>query len=86
MVLIVGGSGSLEREVARRLLERGNAVCVSTRSPDAVAELASLGAAVAKSDLAQLGDWPAAPLLAPFPFAPTRLEGWGRRGAKRWPR
>jgi NADH dehydrogenase len=51
MHLIVGGTGTLGRIVARRLLDNGDAVRVMTRNPDAASALREAGAEVVAGDL-----------------------------------
>lgn len=51
-VLVYGATGVQGAPVARRLLERGDAVRVVTRRPDAAGDVAALGAEVALADLA----------------------------------
>jgi uncharacterized protein YbjT (DUF2867 family) len=60
MILIVGASGSLGRELVQRLLDRGEGVRVSTRRPETVADLAAHGADVVQGDLTDTAGWPAA--------------------------
>ena len=51
MVLVVGASGFLGREVVRQLLADGRRVRAATRTPDKLADLRSLGAEVVAADL-----------------------------------
>jgi len=51
MILIVGGSGFLGREVTKRLLARGEQVRLSVRTPAKVDDLKQLGAKVLQGDL-----------------------------------
>jgi uncharacterized protein YbjT (DUF2867 family) len=51
MILIVGASGKLGREVARRLLEQGQPVRTLSRVPARLQELHKLGAEVVQGDL-----------------------------------
>jgi uncharacterized protein YbjT (DUF2867 family) len=51
MILIVGGSGVLGRELAGRLLARGEQVRVLTRSPDRARDLERAGAELVEGDL-----------------------------------
>jgi NADH dehydrogenase len=51
MILIVGGTGTLGSATTRRLLTRGTAVRVMTRTPEKAAELGKLGAEVVQGDL-----------------------------------
>ena len=51
MILIVGGTGALGSATARRLLAKGTAVRVMTRTPEKAAELQKLGAEVVQGDL-----------------------------------
>jgi uncharacterized protein YbjT (DUF2867 family) len=51
MILIVGASGFLGREVAKQLLAQGQALRVLTRTPAKVADLKQLGAEVIQGDL-----------------------------------
>ena len=46
MILIVGGTGALGSAAARRLLAKGTAVRVMTRTPEKADELQKLGAEV----------------------------------------
>jgi uncharacterized protein YbjT (DUF2867 family) len=51
MNLIVGASGTLGSVVARRLLEKGEAVRGMSRTPEKVADLKAMGAEVVRGDL-----------------------------------
>jgi NADH dehydrogenase len=51
MFLIVGGTGDLGSATARRLLAKGTAVRIMTRTPQKTAELQRLGAEVVQGDL-----------------------------------
>lgn len=51
MILIIGGTGSLGSLTARRLLAKGTAVRIMTRTPEKAAELRKLGAEVVRGDL-----------------------------------
>jgi uncharacterized protein YbjT (DUF2867 family) len=51
MILIVGGSGLLGREVAKQLLSQGEQVRLSVRTPAKVEDLKKLGAEVVQGDL-----------------------------------
>lgn len=51
VTLIVGGSSSLGRPTATRLLARGNRVRVMTRSPEKAADLRAAGAEVVRGNL-----------------------------------
>lgn len=51
MILVVGGTGTLGRQVVRRLLANGHSVRVLTRQPERGALLAASGAEVVTGDL-----------------------------------
>ncbi len=51
MILIVGGTGALGSATARRLLAKGTAVRVMTRTPKNAVELQKLGAEIVEGDL-----------------------------------
>jgi uncharacterized protein YbjT (DUF2867 family) len=51
MILIVGGSGYLGRELASRLIAGGRPVRIMTRNPASVEQLREAGATVVKGDL-----------------------------------
>jgi uncharacterized protein YbjT (DUF2867 family) len=51
MILIVGGTGSLGSATARRLLAKGTAVRIMTRSPEKAGKLQKLGAEIVRGDL-----------------------------------
>jgi uncharacterized protein YbjT (DUF2867 family) len=51
MILVVGGTGMLGRELVGRLLASGHAVRVMTRSPAAATDLAAAGAELVAADL-----------------------------------
>lgn len=51
MILIVGGTGALGSNLARRLLEKGKQVRVMTRTPEKAEPLKTMGAEVIKGDL-----------------------------------
>jgi uncharacterized protein YbjT (DUF2867 family) len=51
MILIVGGSGVLGREIVRLLVERGEQVRVMTRSPDRARDLQAAGVELVQGDL-----------------------------------
>lgn len=51
MILIVGGSGFMGREVTRLLLSQGQQVRVMTRTPDNVDDLKQMGAELVQGDL-----------------------------------
>jgi uncharacterized protein YbjT (DUF2867 family) len=51
MILIVGGTGTLGKATARRLLAKGTAVRIMTRTPEKAAELQKLGAEVVQGNL-----------------------------------
>lgn len=51
LVLVAGGTGTLGSAIARRLLERGVAVRVMTRRPDAAGALRTAGAEIVQGDL-----------------------------------
>jgi uncharacterized protein YbjT (DUF2867 family) len=51
MILIVGGSGILGREVAKMLLSQGQQVRLLVRTPAKVDDLKQLGAEVMQGDL-----------------------------------
>ena len=51
MILIVGGTGSLGKATARRLLDKGKPVRVMTRTPEKATDLQKLGAEVVQGDL-----------------------------------
>lgn len=51
MILVVGGTGDLGSAVTKRLLARGQAVRVMTRSPSKATELQQLGAEIMQGDL-----------------------------------
>lgn len=51
MILIVGGTGALGSATARRLLTRGQAVRIMTRTPQKAQDLGRLGAEIVRGDL-----------------------------------
>lgn len=51
MIVIIGGTGSMGREVVKRLLALGKATRVVSRTPEKAAELRQLGAEVVAGDL-----------------------------------
>jgi uncharacterized protein YbjT (DUF2867 family) len=51
MILIVGGTGSLGRATARRLLANGQSVRIMTRTPEKGVDLQQAGAEVVQGDL-----------------------------------
>jgi uncharacterized protein YbjT (DUF2867 family) len=51
MILIVGGTGSLGKATARRLLANGQPVRIMTRTPEKAVDLKAAGAEVVKGDL-----------------------------------
>jgi len=55
MILVVGGTGDLGSAVTKRLLARGQAVRVMTRTPSKATELQQLGAEIVQGDLRDTG-------------------------------
>lgn len=51
MIVVIGGTGSMGREVVKRLLERGKATRVVSRTPEKTSALQHLGAEVVAGDL-----------------------------------
>jgi uncharacterized protein YbjT (DUF2867 family) len=51
MILIVGGTGSLGRATAKRLLAKGDPVRIMTRTPEKAADLKQAGAEIVQGDL-----------------------------------
>ncbi len=83
MILVTGGSGRLSRRVIELLLEQGaGPLMTTTRSPEALAEVAARGVTVRQADFAL----PAEDLAGVFRGArkmllvsTNTLEGWGKR-------
>ncbi len=50
-ILIVGGTGTLGKELCRQLLASGNSLFILTRHPDNVAQLSQFGMVLVKGDL-----------------------------------
>ena len=79
MIAIVGATGALGGEVARRLIADGHRVAAVTRSPGKAAALASLGADVRVADLTDRGSLGSALRDATVVFsAAPSLLGRGR--------